>query len=115
MRMSFLWARDASHSSFFRVAREICSTRLTKGRISLFNTIRELQHYAMTLVLSETHPAEVVLSRDLQTFSIYGKTLSLAKWRAGLREVHDQVKGCIMKVLKGSLIPYAILDDIKDD
>jgi hypothetical protein len=98
-----------------RAAREICSTRLTEGLISPYNTIKELSHYASTLVFSQPHPAKIVLSDDIQTISVNGKPLHIYAWREGLQKLHNDVEARILKVMKGSPIPFEIPDDIQDD
>jgi hypothetical protein len=67
------------------------------------------------LVFRQPHPPHVTLSRDLETFTIYSKTLNIHKWRAGLRELFNQVEAHILKVMKGTPIPYHIPDHVQDD
>ena len=77
--------------------------------------IRELQHYASALIFTEPHLPWILLSQDVQTLSINGKSLSLATWRAGLKKLYSDIEARIMKVLKGSIIPFHVPDDLEDD
>jgi hypothetical protein len=61
-----------------------------------------------------THPSQTILSEDLKTFTVHGKSLSLPTFRAGIKQLFSDVEERIMKVMKGTIIPFTILDDIED-
>jgi hypothetical protein len=56
-----------------RHCKDICLTRLTEGVISPYNSMRELQQYAMGLVMSEQHVRNMTLSSDVERFTMDGK------------------------------------------
>jgi hypothetical protein len=98
-----------------RRCKDICSTRLTEGVISPYNSIRELQQYASSLVKSEPRAPNITLSADVQTFAIHGKHLHLPTLRAGLRKLFDDVSGLIEEVLLHQDIPITIPANLADD
>jgi hypothetical protein len=83
--------------------------------LSPYNSIRELQHYASALAKNQTPPARIILSKDIQTISVNGIPIELAKWRGGLKKMYDDTEARIMKVMKGPVIPFSIPDDLQDD
>jgi hypothetical protein len=74
-----------------------------------------LQSFASCLSIAEPRPAKIVLSDDLQTLTVNGKPLSLAQWRSGTRRAMKDMEDLIMKVLKGTEIPFTIPDDVVDN
>jgi hypothetical protein len=93
----------------------ICSTRLSEGVISPYNSIRELQQYASSLVMSEPRSPNITLSADVQTFAIHGKELHLPSMRAGLRRLFSEVSDLLDDVLLHQDIPIEVPRDLADD
>jgi hypothetical protein len=74
-----------------------------------------LQSFASCLSIAEPRPAKIVLSDDLQTLTVNGKPLSLAQWRSGTRRAMKDMEDLIMKILKGTEIPFTIPNDVVDN
>ena len=94
---------------------ELSRTRLNLGKLSPFTTISELQSYASSLVMREPQAPNVTLSADVQTFSVFGKPLSLPQFRAGLQNLIKDTEERMIKIMRGSSIPYKIPEDLEDD
>ena len=94
---------------------ELSRTRLNLGKLSPFTTISELQSYASSLVMREPQAPNVTISADVQTFSVFGKPLSLPQFRAGLQNLIKDTEERMIKIMKGSPIPYKIPDDLEDN
>jgi len=94
---------------------ELSRTRLNLGKLSPFTTISELQSYASSLVMREPQAPNVTISADVQTFSVFGKPLSLSQFRTGLKNLIKDTEERMIKIMKGSPIPYKIPDDLEDD
>ena len=98
-----------------RRCKDICSTRLTEGVISPYNSIRELQQYASALVMSEPRAPNITLSSDVQTFAMHGKQLHLPTFRAGFKKLFDDVSSLVNEVLLHQDIPIQIPHNLADD
>jgi hypothetical protein len=95
--------------------KDICTTRLSEGVISPYNSIRELQQYASSLVKTEPRAPNVTLSSDVQTFAIHGKKLHLPTLRSGLRKLYDEVSTALEEVILHQSIPITIPETLADD
>jgi hypothetical protein len=92
----------------------ICSSRLSEGVISPYNSIRELQQYASSLVKSEPCAPNITLSPDGQMFAIHGKQLHLPTLHSELRKKFNTVSQELDDVLHQD-IPFVIPSNLPDD
>jgi hypothetical protein len=64
---------------------------------------------------SEPQPWKISISDDVQTITVNDKPLSMDHWHAGLQEAAGDISDLIAELSKGSLIPFRVPDDLKDD
>jgi hypothetical protein len=71
--------------------------------------------YAATLTLSKPQPNKVSISADIQTFTVHGRPLSLSQMRSGVQALLNDIETRMIKLMKGSPIPFTIPYDIHDN
>ncbi|TFY57052.1 hypothetical protein EVJ58_g7263 [Rhodofomes roseus] len=95
--------------------RHQCSTYLVDGSMTPWNSLRDHQRYASSLVLRQAAPAKIDWSDDMSKISCLGTTLELSRLRTGLQKICSSVKSRMEKLCNGNLLPISVPADLTED
>ncbi|KAH9833103.1 uncharacterized protein C8Q71DRAFT_713220, partial [Rhodofomes roseus] len=95
--------------------RHQCSTYLVDGSMTPWNSLRDHQRYASSLVLRQAAPAKIDWSDDMSKISCLGTTLELSRLRTGLQKICSSVESRMEKLCNGNLLPISVPADLTED
>ena len=81
---------------------------LTPGKLTPFGNLLEHQRFASYLAWSTGNPPDITISPDARTITYKDKTLNVAKWQNGLRQLHVDVTKLVAKLLRGHNISVTV-------
>ena len=88
---------------------------LTPGKLSPFSNLLEHQRFASYLAWSAGNAPDITISPDARKLTYKDKTLDVTKWQLGLRQLHNDIKGLVAKLLRGNRITVTVPDDTPDN
>lgn len=102
-------------SCFVRAVEREALCNLHPGAMSPMNATRDYQRFASSIAMNANSPPNTRVSDDAMHITYSDKTLSIAKWRSGLRRLADEVTKelddlCLNKLF-GLNIPNNVFDD----
>ncbi|KAI0945186.1 hypothetical protein AcW1_001468 [Taiwanofungus camphoratus] len=88
---------------------------LLEGLMTPWNSIREHQHYASTLVMREAAPPHITWTKDMSSLSCEGHVLEMAQLRSGLNRIYDSIMDHIHHLTCNTDIPINVPDNLTED
>jgi hypothetical protein len=88
---------------------------LRPGATSPMNATTDYQHFASSIAMNASTPPNTRVSDDGMHITYGDKTLSIAKWRSGLRRLADEVAKELDDLCMNNLFGLCIPDNVFDD
>ena len=105
-----------SESSFFvRAVEREALCNLHPGVMSPMNATTDYQRFASSIAMNTSTPPNTRVSEDGMHITYSDKTLSIAKWRSGLRKLADEVTKELDDLCLNNLFGLSIPDNAFDD
>ncbi|KDQ49444.1 hypothetical protein JAAARDRAFT_143448 [Jaapia argillacea MUCL 33604] len=100
--------------SFTLTYQHHCRLYLCEGVVTPYNSIRELQHFASSLAMTETSPPRISWDRSMEWVAVDGKRLELARLRAALQQGLQEAWNLMLALSDNHRIPFAIPANLVD-
>ena len=83
--------------------------------MSLMNATKDYQRFASSIALNTSSPPITRVSDDGMHITYGDKTLSISKWRSGLRKLADEVTKELDDLCLNNLFGLSVPDNVFDD
>ena len=88
---------------------------LRPGAMSPMNATKDYQRFASSIAMNASTPPNTRVSEDGMHITYGDKTLSIAKWRSGLRQLADEVTKELDDLCLNNLFGLSVPDNVFDD